>query len=75
MAKEKWASDVTLREGALTRDGWPSVSKIIANIRAGKSKRGQVMRRLAFISGMGNAKAKAAMARIKSELGPPPSEK
>jgi len=73
MAKKKWSSGAfeKAKEGSLSALGWPNAGALVA---AARKDRGKVVRKLLLLAnGSGDpatrAKAKAIIARIKSELG------
>jgi hypothetical protein len=73
MAKKKWAGKAWggIKEGALTKKGWPNISKVVAWVNANPSKYGETVRQVMLIAnGSGDpesrAKAKAAAKRLKA---------
>lgn len=74
MADKKWSKDVDLKEGALTKQGWPNIGAVIANVKAGTTPYATTIQRLSYLANITKdpatkTKARAAIVRMRREFG------
>jgi hypothetical protein len=72
--KKKWAQDVDLKEGALSKIGWPSAQAIVGSISSGKVDYPTAQRRLSFLANVTKdpstkRKAQAIIVRVRNQFG------
>jgi hypothetical protein len=74
MAEKKWAQKVKLKEGALTKIGWPSAQAIMRSISGGKVDYATAQRRLSYLANVSKdpgtkKRARAIIVRVRNKFG------